>query len=208
MLTEAVRRRPYAVVLLDEIEKAHTAVHQLFFQVFDKGVMEDGSGRPIDFRNTIFLLTSNAGSDLIVDLCESKELPADVPGITAAMMAKGGPLRRVFSAAFLGRLNVVPYLPIGDAMLRDIVRLQLARLARRVADAQRAAVTYDDAVAETIAGRCTEADSGARAVEAILTHSVAARLSRAFLTAMAGGDPVRNVHVGVADDGQFTYTFG
>ncbi|WP_419807538.1 hypothetical protein [Sphingomonas sp.] len=93
-------------------------------------------------------------------------------------------------------------------MLRDIVRLQLARLARRVADAQRAAVTYDDAVAETIAGRCTEADSGARAVEAILTHSVAARLSRAFLTAMAGGDPVRNVHVGVADDGQFTYTFG
>ncbi len=130
MLTEAVRRRPYSVVLLDEVEKAHPDVHELFFQVFDKGWMEDGEGRGIDFKNTIILLTSNVGSELIMSMCRDPELMPEPEGIAKALRE---PLLKVFPAALLGRLVVVPYYPLSDEMMGDIVRLQLGRIKKRVA---------------------------------------------------------------------------
>ena len=126
VLTEAVRRRPYSVVLLDEVEKAHPDVHEIFFQVFDKGMMEDGEGRLIDFKNTVILLTSNVGTDLIMNMCKDPELMPDSEGIAKAMRE---PLLKVFPPALLGRLIVVPYYPISDKGLRAIIRLQLGRIA-------------------------------------------------------------------------------
>src|SRR5439155_9881137 len=141
VLTEAVRRRPYSVVLLDEVEKAHPDVHEIFFQVFDKGQMEDGEGRLIDFKNTIILLTSNVGSDLIMNMCKDPDLMPEVEGLTKALRE---PLRQVFPAALLGRLVVVPYFPISDAMLKTIIKLQIGRIAKRVSETRKVPFTYDD----------------------------------------------------------------
>lgn len=201
ILTEAVRRKPYSVVLLDEIEKAHSDVHELFFQVFDKGMMEDGEGRRIDFKNTVILLTSNVGSDLIMNMCKDPSLLPEPEGIAQAMRPA---LLKVFPAALLGRLVVVPYYPIGDEMLRQIIRLQLDRVRKRMADTHKVPFTYDKDVADLIASRCKEVESGARAVNAIITHTVLPEISREFLNRLAQGGQVAKVHVS-AKDKDFAY---
>jgi type VI secretion system protein VasG len=203
ILTEAVRRKPYSVVLLDEVEKAHSDVHELFFQVFDKGMMEDGEGRDIDFKNTIILLTSNVGSDLIMNMCKDPDLAPSPDGIAKALRP---PLLKTFPAALLGRLVVVPYYPINDAMLKSIIKLQLERIRKRVSANHGVPFTYDDSVVDLVASRCTETESGARAVDAILTHTVLPEISKEFLTRMVEGRPVTRVHIGQAD-GQFSYAF-
>ena len=203
VLTEAVRRRPYSIVLLDEVEKAHRDVHEIFFQVFDKGSMEDGEGRQIDFKNTIILLTTNAGSELIMNMCKDPELLPDPEGIAKALRE---PLLKSFPAAFLGRLVVVPFYPISDQALRGIIRLQLGRIERRLQDAHKIAFCYDDAVVEQIAARCTEVESGARMVDAILTHTLLPEVSREFLNRLLADQRVSRVTVSV-DGGGFGYSF-
>jgi len=203
VLTEAVRRRPYSVVLLDEVEKAHPDVHELFFQVFDKGRMEDGEGREIDFRNTIILLTSNVGSDLIMSMTRDPELLPEPDAIAKALRE---PLLKVFPAALLGRLVVIPYYPLSDVMLANIVRLQLDRIARRVAEHHRIPFTYDDEAVKLIVSRCTEVESGGRMIDAILTNTVLPAISREFLTRTMAGATLNGVRLGVAN-GDFAYAF-
>jgi len=203
VLTEAVRRRPYSVVLLDEVEKAHPDVHEIFFQVFDKGWMEDGEGRLIDFKNTVIILTTNAGSELIMNLCKDPELKPDVEGIVKALRQ---PLLKVFPAALLGRIFVIPYYPLSDDMLKSIIRLQLNRIASRLNESQGIPFTYDDEVVKLIASRCTELESGGRMVDAILTQTLLPEISREFLTRTMEGTPAKSVQVGVKD-ANFTYTF-
>ncbi len=203
ILTEAVRRKPYSVVLLDEVEKAHPDVHEIFFQVFDKGVMEDGEGRVIDFKNTLILLTSNVGSELIMDLCKDPELMPDPEGIAKALRA---PLLKVFPAALLGRLVTIPYYPLTPAMIATITRLQLDRIVKRVAATQKVPFTYDDAVVDTIVSRCQELESGGRMIDAILTNTMLPEISGAFLRAMMEGRAVARVHIGI-EGGQFRYAY-
>lgn len=203
VLTEAVRRRPYSIVLLDEVEKAHKDVHEVFFQVFDKGTMEDGEGRMIDFKNTIILLTSNEGTDLIMNMCKDPELMPDPEGIAKALRE---PLLRAFPAAFLGRLMVVPFYPLGDEVLRKIVQLQLSRVGKRIQENHRIPFTYDDEVVELIRSRCTEVESGARMVDAILSHTLLPEISGEILSRMMEGVEMDRIHVGVEDAG-FRYSF-
>ena len=203
VLTEAVRRQPYAVVLLDEVEKAHPDVHEMFFQVFDKGWMEDGEGRFIDFKNTIILLTTNAGSELIMNMCKDPELAPDVDTLAKALRA---PLLKVFPPALLGRLVVVPYYPLSDVMLRSIIKLQLNRVVKRVAENQDITLTYGDDVVNLIASRCTEIESGGRMVDSIITQTLLPEISRALLERMIEGNPVKKIEV-AAKDSQFDYTF-
>ena len=202
VLTEAVRRKPYSVVLLDEIEKAHTDVMELFYQVFDKGVLEDGEGREIDFKNTVILMTSNAGTDQMMKLCADPENRPDPEALIEALRPT---LLRVFKPAFLARAIVVPYYPIADEAMRRIVALQLGRIRTRLHDNNRAEFSYDDALIEEIAGRCTEVESGARNVDHILTRTLLPEISREFLTRMADGQSVSRVHVSVDDGGAFRY---
>ncbi|CAI0709157.1 protein disaggregation chaperone [Serratia entomophila] len=192
VLTEAVRRRPYSVVLLDEIEKAHPDVHEIFFQVFDKGWMEDGEGRHIDFRNTIIILTSNVGTDLIAGLCSDPDLMPEPEALSGALRE---PLLSVFPAALLGRLLVVPYYPLTDATLGNIVRLQLGRVQRRLAENHDIACTFDDAVIEQIVSRCTEVESGGRMVDAILTNTLLPQISHTLLTGSANDQRYRQLHI-------------
>ena len=201
VLTEAVRRRPYSVVLLDEVEKAHPDVHEIFFQVFDKGVMEDGEGREIDFRNTIILLTTNVGSELIMNLCKDPDMKPEPEGIAKALR---GPLLKTFPAALLGRMVVIPYYPLSDVMLKSIIRLQLSRIERRMLENHQAAFVYDDAVVDLIAARCTELESGGRMVDAILTQTLLPEISREFLNRMMEGGTPKRVQIGVKD-ANFTY---
>jgi len=203
ILTEAVRRRPYSVVLLDEIEKAHSDVHEIFFQVFDKGWMEDAEGRYIDFKNTIILLTSNVGTDLIMGMCKDPELMPQPEGIAKAMRE---PLLKKFPAALLGRLVVIPYFPLSDSMLANIVRLQLARIARRVTEHHKIPFTYDDEAVRLIVSRCTEVESGGRMIDTILTNTVLPAVSREFLTRTMAGSPLNGVRLAVAN-GDFDYQF-
>jgi type VI secretion system protein VasG len=203
VLTEAVRRRPYSVVLLDEVEKAHPDVHEIFFQVFDKGIMEDGEGRMIDFKNTIILLTSNAGSDLLMSMCKDPTLMPSVEGLQKAMRE---PLLKVFPAALLGRLVVVPYYPINDEMLTAIIKLQLKKIQKRVATNHKAELTFGDEVVRLVAERCTEVESGARAVDAILTQKMLPEMSREFLNRMIEGRAITKVRIGVKDS-EFEYVF-
>ena len=193
VLTEAVRRRPYSVVLLDEVEKAHSDVHELFFQVFDKGWMEDGEGRDIDFKNTIILLTSNVGTDLIMSMCRDPELMPEPDGIAKALRE---PLLKVFPAALLGRLVVIPYYPLSDEMLASIVRLQLGRIAKRVTEHHKIPFTYDDDAVKLIVSRCTEVESGGRMIDAILTNTVLPAISREFLTRTMAGQSLNGVRAG------------
>jgi type VI secretion system protein VasG len=203
ILTEAVRRRPYSVVLLDEVEKAHPDVHEIFFQVFDKGWMEDGEGRYIDFKNTIILLTANVGTDLIMNLCKDPELMPAAEGIAKALRE---PLLKVFPAALLGRLVVIPYYPLGDKILANIVRLQLGRIAKRVAAHHKIPFGYDEEAVKLIVSRCTEIESGGRMIDAILTNTVLPAISREFLTRTMEGKTLNGVRLAVAD-GDFRYLF-
>ena len=203
VLTEAVRRRPYSVVLLDEIEKAHSDVHELFFQVFDKGWMEDGEGRHIDFKNTIILLTSNVGTELIMNMCSDPELLPEPEGVAKALRA---PLLKQFPAALLGRLVVIPYYPLSTDMLANIARLQLERVVRRVREHHDIPFSYDDAAVKLIVSRCVEVESGGRMIDAILTNTVLPAVSREFLTRMLAGAPLQGISLGVAS-GDFTYGF-
>jgi len=203
VLTEAVRRRPYSVVLLDEVEKAHHDVHEIFFQVFDKGWMEDGEGRLIDFKNTLILLTTNVGTDLIMGMCKDPELLPDVEGLGKALRE---PLLKVFPPALLGRLVAIPYYPLSDEMLGDIVRLQLRRIEKRILENHKIPFSYDDEVVKLIVSRCTELDSGGRMVDAILTNTVLPAISQEFLTRMVEGQPVARVQLSV-QDGEFAYGF-
>ena len=203
ILTEAVRRRPYSVVLLDEVEKAHPDVHEIFFQVFDKGWMEDGEGRYIDFKNTIILLTANVGTDLIMKLCKDPELMPATEGIAKALRE---PLLKVFPAALLGRLVVIPYYPLSDQILASIVRLQLGRIAKRVAEHHKIPFGYDEEAVKLIVSRCTEVESGGRMIDAILTNTVLPAISREFLTRTIEGKTLAGVRLAVAD-GDFRYLF-
>jgi len=203
ILTEAVRRRPYSVVLLDEIEKAHPDVHELFFQVFDKGWMEDAEGRYIDFKNTIILLTSNVGTELIVSLCKDPELVPEPEGVAKALRE---PLLKKFPAALLGRLVVIPYYPLSDAVLASIVRLQLGRIARRVTDHHKIPFSYDDEAVKLIVSRCTEVESGGRMIDAILTNTVLPAISHEFLTRTMAGLTLNGVRLAAAG-GDFEYRF-
>jgi type VI secretion system protein VasG len=202
VLTEAVRRKPYSVVLLDEVEKAHPDVMELFFQVFDKGMLEDGEGREIDFKNTVILLTSNVGSETVMKLCADEETRPD-PDALASLLRTD--LLGKFPAALLGRLMVVPYYPVADGVLRQIIRLQLARISARLRHHHRAAFTYDDDVVAAIRARCTEVDSGARNVEHILMRSLMPDISREVLGRMATADAIASVHVAVDPQGGFRF---
>jgi len=203
VLTEAVRRRPYSVVLLDEVEKAHSDVHELFFQVFDKGWMEDGEGRRIDFKNTIILLTSNVGTELIMNMCKDPELLPEPEGIAKGLRE---PLLKKFPAALLGRLVVIPYYPLGDEMMANIVRLQLGRIAKRVGEHHRIPFNYDEEAVKLIVSRCTEVESGGRMIDAILTNTVLPAISREFLMRTMAGTPIGGVRLAVAE-GDFAYRF-
>ena len=203
VLTEAVRRKPYSVVLLDEVEKAHPDVHEMFFQVFDKGFMEDGEGRFIDFKNTLIILTTNAGTDLIAGLCKDPELMPDPEGMGKALRE---PMLKVFPPALLGRIVTIPYYPLSDTMLGEIVKLQLNRIKKRVEARYKIPFNYSDDVVKLVVSRCTETESGGRMIDAILTNTMLPDISRAFLTRMIEGDAVPGVQVDVKD-GEFTYRF-
>jgi type VI secretion system protein VasG len=203
VLTEAVRRRPYSVVLLDEVEKAHSDVHEIFFQVFDKGWMEDGEGRYIDFKNTIILLTTNAGSELITNMCKDPELLPDPEALARALRE---PLLKVFPPALLGRIVTIPYYPLSDQMLATIIRLQIGRIKRRIEENHGVEFGFTDEVVALVGKRCTELESGGRMIDAILTNTVLPRISEEFLKRMMAGEPVKSVALGVAG-GDFAYNF-
>ena len=202
VLTEAVRRRPYSVVLLDEVEKAHPDVLELFFQVFDKGVMEDGEGRQIDFKNTIIILTTNAGTATLTQLCADPETMPSAEGLVRALKPE---LDKVFKPAFLGRTVIVPYYPIQDAALRRIIVLKLERIQRRIEETHRVRLLCDDALVAEVAKRCTEVESGARNVDNILTNTLLPEVSRLLLEQIAQGRPPESIRVKVGKAGAFEY---
>ncbi|RBB21296.1 type VI secretion system ATPase TssH, partial [Xanthomonas oryzae pv. oryzae] len=204
VLTEAVRRNPYSVVLLDEVEKAHPDVLEMFFQVFDKGVMDDAEGREIDFRNTLIILTSNVGSSQIMQACLNK--PAEeIPAADALAEALRPILMRSFKPAFLGRLKVVPYYPISDDVLAQIIALKLGRICDRVATNHKAAFHWDQSLVEAVLARCTEVDSGARNVDHILNGTLLPEIAESVLAAMAEGGNINAIKVGAGKNGAFKY---
>jgi type VI secretion system protein VasG len=205
VLTEAVRRKPYSVVLLDEVEKAHPDVMELFFQVFDKGLLEDGEGREIDFKNCVILLTSNVGTSTMMKLCADPDTMPEPEGMVEALRPD---LLKAFPPALLGRMIVVPYYPITDDVMKQIIRLQLGRISKRMKENHKAAFTYSDDLVANIASRCTEVDSGARNVDAILTRTLLPEMSQEFLTRMAAGEAISKAHVSVDDKGAFRYEIG
>jgi type VI secretion system protein VasG len=202
VLTEAVRRKPYSVVLLDEVEKAHPDVLELFFQVFDKGVMEDGEGRQIDFRNTLILLTTNAGTETIMTLTGDPEL---IPEQEALVKALKPELDKVFKPAFLGRMVIIPYFPVRDENLKKIVRLKLRKIERRLREVQRVTLVYDQTLVDAVAARCTEVESGARNVDNILSNTMLPELSRMLLESIASGERPGTIRVSVDADGELAY---
>jgi type VI secretion system protein VasG len=202
VLTEAVRRRPYSVVLLDEVEKAHPDVLELFYQVFDKGMMEDGEGREIDFKNTIIILTTNAGTDTMAKLCAD---PETMPGPDGLVKALKPELNKIFKPAFLGRMVMIPYMPVRDENLKQIIRLKLGKIQRRIRENHKIDLTYDSALIDEVAKRCTEVESGARNVDNILTNTLLPDISRQLLSSMAAGESVSRINVGIGADGAFVY---
>jgi type VI secretion system protein VasG len=203
VLTEAVRRRPYSVVLLDEVEKAHPDVLELFYQVFDKGQMEDGEGRQIDFKNNIIILTTNACTDQLMSLCAD---PETMPTPQALVNAMKPELNKIFKPAFLGRMVLVPYYPVRDEALKQIIRLKLGKIQRRIQENHRIEFCYDPALVDEVARRCTEVESGARNVDNILTNSLLPDMSRQILGRMAEGEKPKSICVGIGSDGSFTYS--
>ena len=201
VLTEAVRRKPYSVVLLDEVEKAHPGVQDIFYQVFDKGNMKDGEGRDIDFKNTVIIMTTNAGTDLIKSLCADDETMPDPDGFLEAVFPE---LLKTFKPAFLGRCSVIPYYPLSDDVMSSIIRLKLGKVAGRVADSYGAKFSYSDAVIDGIRARCTEVDTGARNVDHILNRSLLPELSSQVLSSLAEGASISEIGIDLKDD-QFVY---
>jgi type VI secretion system protein VasG len=202
VLTEAVRRKPYSIVLLDEVEKANVAVQEIFYQVFDKGVLQDDKGNEVNFKNTIIILTSNVGTDTIMKLSADPDTMPDSKGLAEALRPD---LLKSFKPALLGRMNVVPYFPLGDEVIRSITKLQLKRVADRVRENYKGTMTYDDGLISAIAGRCKEVESGARNVDSIITGTLLPEVAREFLAYLAEGKQVSKVHVGVDGDGKFKY---
>lgn len=203
VLTEAVRRRPYSVVLLDEIEKAHPDVHEIFFQVFDKGWMEDGEGRAIDFKNTVIILTTNVGTDVITDMCRSSD---SVPEVSAIEVALKKPMLEVFPAALLGRLVMVPYYPLSDDMVGRICRLQLDRVQKRIRNNHDITLTYSDAVVDQIVSRCQSVESGGRMIDTILTNTMLPAISMEILSRAGSENTLSSVGVDVSA-GEFCYEY-
>ncbi len=204
VMTEAVRRRPYSVLLLDEVEKAHPDIHEIFFQVFDKGIMKDSEGVDIDFKNTIILLTSNVGTELVMKMCKDPTLKPDPEGLVKAMRE---PLLKVFPPALLGRLEIVPFYPISDEMMRAIIKLQLKRVGQRIGEGHKVPFTHDPAVEDLIVSRVTEIDSGARAIDAIISRQMLPAIGQELLHRMVQGNAIKKVHVGVKES-EFEYNFG
>ncbi|PHV13176.1 type VI secretion system ATPase TssH [Chitinimonas sp. BJB300] len=204
VLTEAVRRKPYSVVLLDEVEKAHPDVMEMFFQVFDKGVMEDGEGREIDFKNTLIILTSNVGSSTIMQACLNKAR-SDLPDADSLAEMIRPQLFKEFKPALLGRMKVVPFYPISDDVLEAIIRLKLNRVASRVAANHKAAFVYDDSLVDAVFQRCTEVDSGARNVDHILNGTILPEIAGSVLERMAEGEAIQKIKVGATKAGKLTY---
>jgi len=204
VLTEAVRRRPYSIVLLDEVEKAHPDVHEMFFQVFDKGYMDDSEGRYIDFKNTLILLTSNVGTDMIMELTADPETAPDTEALAKALRPE---LLKVFPPALLGRLIVLPYFPLSPEMLGGIVRLQLGRIVKRVKENHKIRMSYDQSVVDHIVSRCTEIASGGRMIDNILTNDMLPTLSTELLGRMADGVTVERIEVTAPGD-VLHYDFG
>jgi type VI secretion system protein VasG len=204
VLTEAVRRRPYSVVLLDEVEKAHPDVLELFYQVFDKGKMEDGEGREIDFKNNVILLTTNACTDTLMKHCADPETMPASAGLVQALKPE---LNKIFKPAFLGRMLIVPYFPVRDESLKRIVVLKLDKIKRRLKENHAVTLDYGDALVGEVAKRCTEVESGARNVDNILSNTLLPEISRELLGRMAEGLELEKVSVGIGADGRFTYTW-
>ncbi len=200
VLTEAVRRRPYSVILLDEVEKAHPGVQDVFYQVFDKGMLRDGEGRDIDFKNCIIIMTSNAGTDLIHSLCADSETMPDAAGLAGALRPE---LLKFFKPAFLGRTTMVPYFPLGPDIIRKIIALQMRRLQTRLAENYKAAFSYSDDLLENITQRCTEVESGARNIEQVITHGLLPDLSARILERVSRGEELNSVRLSIGPDGQF-----
>jgi type VI secretion system protein VasG len=202
ILTEAVRRHPYSVILLDEMEKAHPGVQDVFYQVFDKGMMTDGEGREIDFRNTVIIMTSNAGTELITKLCADPETAPDAAGLAEALRPE---LTKHFKPAFLGRTTLVPYFPLPADIIRKIITMQMDRIGQRIQQNYRSAFRYDEAVIDVIANRCTESASGARNVENILSRTLLPELSSEVLSRLAANTSIEEVTVVTDADGGFAY---
>jgi type VI secretion system protein VasG len=204
VLTEAVRRRPYSVVLLDEVEKAHPDVHEMFFQVFDKGFMNDAEGRYIDFKNTLILLTSNCGTDLIMDMCQDPELMPEPEALAAALRPE---LLKVFPPALIGRTVQLAYVPLSKEMLGGIVRIQLDRIKKRIQGNHKIAFTYGEDVVDFIVARCTDGDSGGRMIDNILTNTMLPEMSVQLLEKQMDGLAVTSITVSAGETG-FVYAFG
>jgi type VI secretion system protein VasG len=204
VLTEAVRRNPYSVLLLDEVEKAHPDVLEMFFQVFDKGIMDDAEGREIDFRNTLIILTSNIGSAQIMQSCLNKA-PEELPSVDELEELLRPQLYKAFKPAFLGRMKVVPYYPIADDILVQIIELKLARIKKRVADNHKAEFMWDKALVEAVLSRCTEVDTGARNVDHILNGTLLPEIAQTLLARMAQAEAIRKIKVSVNKQGNFKY---
>jgi type VI secretion system protein VasG len=205
VLTEAVRRRPYSVVLLDEMEKAHPGIQDVFYQVFDKGTMKDGEGRDIDFKNTVIIMTSNAGTDTIARLCADPDTAPDPQTLAEAVRPD---LLKVFKPAFLGRINTVVFYPLSEKVLRMIVGIQLNRIRKRVKEAYGVPFEVAPEVTDAIVARCHEVESGARNIQAILNRTLLPELSALILERLASGGSVGSVHVGMGSDGSFAYDIG
>ncbi|MFM0043591.1 MULTISPECIES: type VI secretion system ATPase TssH [Paraburkholderia] len=205
VLTEAVRRNPYSVVLLDEVEKAHPDVLEMFFQVFDKGTMDDAEGREIDFRNTLIILTSNVGSQAVMQACLNKsaeELP-DTDELAETLRPQ---LYKAFKPAFLGRMKVVPYYPISDDVLAEIIALKLERIRRRIESNHKAVFEWDESLVDAVLARCTEVDSGARNVDHILNGTLLPEVAQQVLERIANGTAIERIAVRASDAGEFEYT--
>jgi type VI secretion system protein VasG len=202
-LTEAVRQRPYSVVLLDEVEKAHPEVLNLFYQVFDKGMLADGEGRAIDFKNTVIFLTSNLGTDVITELCAGDEIPP-IDTISAAIRPI---LSNHFKPALVARMTVVPYFTLNPDIMKDIVALKIDKLVKRLAETHKMNLAYAPEILDQIAARCTEVETGARNIDYIMTGSIMPRMSQEILNRMGEGEMPAEVHLGLAEDGSFKIDF-
>lgn len=192
VLTEAVRRKPYSVILLDEMEKAHAGVQDIFYQVFDKGNMKDGEGRDIDFKNTLILMTTNAGTDAIKSVCADPDTIPDPEDFMSAIFPE---LLKTFKPAFMGRLSLIPYYPLNQEVIKKITRLKLNKIKRRIKDNFNAELSYGEEVVQTIVDRCKEVDTGARNIDHIVTKSILPLLSSEILSRMASSSEIKSIEI-------------
>ncbi len=203
VLTEAVRQRPYSVVLLDEVEKCHPEVMNLFYQVFDKGILADGEGRVIDFKNTLILLTSNLATDVITELSSGEdEMPLDT--VTSAIRPI---LSNHFKPALLARMNIAPYVTLNTEIMKDIVSLKLDKLVKRLDETHKMKLIYSSEMVEQIAGRCIEVETGARNIDHIMNGTILPQMSQEILARMSEGEMPSEVHLGIEEGGGFKISF-